>query len=89
MLWGGREDFRSTKVVLAVYLWNNKRKLTQRHQYDAKKIIKYPDITIKMLSGNNNNKKNTRFQLYARAYGRYARAPAIAESIRCDKEAME
>lgn len=43
---------------------------------------------IKMLSGNN-KKKNTRFQLYARAYGRYARAPAMAESIRCDKEAME
>ena len=42
---------------------------------------------IKMLSGN--NKKNTRFQLYARTYRRYARAPAIAESIRCDKEAME
>lgn len=34
-------------------------------------------------------KKNTRFQLYARVYGRYARAPSIAESIRCDKEAME
>ena len=43
---------------------------------------------IKMLSVNN-FKKSKRFQLYARAYGRYARAPAIAETIRCDKEAME
>ena len=31
-------------------------------------------------------KKNTRFQLYAQVYGRYARAPSIAESIRCDKD---
>jgi len=35
---------------------------------------------IKTLLGK--NKKISRFQLYARAYGRYARAPAIAESIR-------
>ena len=41
------------------------------------------------ISRYNGNKKNTRFQLYARVYGRYARAPSIAESIRCDKEAME